>query len=85
MSRPRFDPRILRGVATSTGTTVADAADALVSLEARGLVRFVRRGRVVVGVQPITPSEHRAEAIAEGIDPDPAPVTGASFGLGRRR
>lgn len=85
MSGPRFDPAILRGVATSTGASLSDAAEALVTLEARGLVRFVRRGRVVVGVQPVTPSEYRAEAVAEGFNPDPAPVTGASFGLGRRR
>jgi hypothetical protein len=84
MTEPRFDPSILHGVAATTGANLADTADALVSLEARGLVRFKRRRGVIVGVQPITPPEYRAEVIAEGFDPDPEPVTGASFGLGRQ-
>ncbi len=84
MSAPRFDPALLRGIAISTGASLADTADALVALERKGLARFECRRGVVVAIRPLTPEEYRAATIAEGFNPDPAPVTASAFGNVRR-
>lgn len=84
MPIPRFDPALLHGIASTTGASLDETADALVALERKGLARFHRRRGIVIGVQPLTPEEHRAETIAEGIDPDRAPVTASAFGNIRR-
>lgn len=80
MGAPRFDVALLRGIATSTGASLDETADALDVLERKGLARFQRRRGIVVAVQPLTPAEYRAETIAEGINPEPAPVRASAFG-----